>query len=153
METRVAVSAAREAAECFLDRLPSDLDVSCYMAHGDFTRWNVLRAADGSARIMDWELYGLKPRWFDVLHYLVSHDLLVKQIPPERVFTRLRQVASEYPSLAADWLQQVGLYFCYQSLYYTTVFERQADLHVQAIWQLTAWAEILSLLSAEFGES
>ena len=83
----------------------------------------------------------------------MSHDLLVKQIPPERVFTRLRQVASEYPSLAADWLQQVGLYFCYQSLYYTTVFERQADLHVQAIWQLTAWAEILSLLSAEFGES
>ncbi|MBB5723913.1 hypothetical protein FHS72_003560 [Loktanella ponticola] len=152
---RVAISKARAAADAFLNGFPADMGVPCYMAHGDFTRWNVLRAADGSARIIDWELYGLKPRWFDVLHYIVSYHLLVVQTPACELLLHLRDVAQKHPKLCTDWWQQVGFYFCYQSLYYSAVFERQTDLreHHQAFWQLKEWAEILRLLPAEMDKN
>jgi thiamine kinase-like enzyme len=143
--TAGAITAARQAANSLLDGLPQDRPVPCYMAHGDFTRWNVLRAADGTARIIDWELYGLKPRWFDLVHYVVSHDLLVARAQPPEVVSHLARVATDIglSPTDRDWWRQVGLYFAYQSLYYCAVYERQKPLHSQAIWQLEAWAGIL----------
>jgi hypothetical protein len=139
-----ALGRTRAAANGWLDRLPPDLAVPCYMAHGDFTRWNVLRAADGRARIIDWELFGPKPRWFDPIHYVVSHLLLVERSPAATVLDRLDRLGGTEPG--ALWWRHVGLYFAYQSLYYTGVYGRQPDLHPQALWQLAAWADCLDLL-------
>jgi len=148
-QTAATIDTARATAISFLDSLPHDLDVPCYMAHGDFTRWNVLRATDGAARIIDWELYGLKPRWFDLVHYLVSHDLLVARRSPAEVVAHLKQAASDIGAAASmdQWWRLVGLYFVYQSSYYCALYERQSDLHAQACLQLRAWADILCLLS------
>ena len=123
------------------------------MAHGDFTRWNVLRAANGTARIIDWELFGLKPRWFDLVHYVVSYELLVARTSASDVVRKLREVARRIDANAQEaiWWQQVGLYFVYQSLYYTNVYESQIRLHPQALWQLDAWADILGLLMTGTG--
>jgi len=150
-QTTATIDFARTTAISFLDALPHDLDVPCYLAHGDFTRWNVLRATDGAARIIDWELYGLKPRWFDLVHYLVSHDLLVARRSPAKVVAHLERAASDIGATVSkkDWWRQVGLYFVYQSLYYCGLYERQVDLHVQAIWQLSAWSDILGLLPVD----
>lgn len=147
---RAAELRARASAFAFLDALPGDQQVPCYMAHGDFTRWNVLRAADGSARIIDWELYGLKPRWFDLLHYVVSHHLLVARTQAPKVLQDLHRVAQLIGAAGQEdaWWRHVGLYFVYQSLYYTEVYGRQSQLHPQALWQLVAWADVLDLLRA-----
>lgn len=149
-DTAAAIAAARAAANDFLDRLPQDMAVPCYTAHGDFTRWNVLRAADGTPRIIDWELYGLKPRWFDLVHYIVSHDLLVKRASALEVLGHLREVSqsTKIASSEVGWWKQVGFYFVYQSLYYCGIYERQVQLHAQAIWQLETWAGILRILLA-----
>lgn len=151
--TRAAFERARATAHAFMDRLPQNLEVPCYMAHGDFTRWNVLRAANGTARIIDWELFGLKPRWFDLVHYVVSYELLVARTSASDVVRKLREVARRIDANAQEaiWWQQVGLYFVYQSLYYTNVYESQIRLHPQALWQLDAWADILGLLMTGTG--
>lgn len=143
-----AILAARTAATGFLDGLPRGLEVPCYMAHGDFTRWNVLRAADGRARIIDWEFYGLKPRWFDLIHYVVSHDILVKRASAAMIIAHLKDVAKSTGRASPEhvWWSLVGLYFAYQSFFYCAVYERQESLHRQPIWQLKAWAEILRQL-------
>jgi thiamine kinase-like enzyme len=149
------IDGTRRAANAFLDTLPQNAAVPCYMAHGDFTRWNVLRARDGSARIIDWELYGLKPRWFDLVHYVVSHDVLVARVPASRIVSHLGRVAQEIgiEATGKGWWRQVGLYLACQGLNYCGIYERQADLHEQAIWQLEAWEEILRLLPSTSGSA
>ena len=142
---RGLIDAARNAARRFLDSLPRDMLIECYLAHGDFTRWNVLRAADGSARVIDWELYGAKPFRFDLIHYYVSHDLLVSGKSPTKVLRHLDAVGKELGE-GDRWLLAVGLYFASQALYYCSVYERQLTLHPQAIKQLQAWADILQRL-------
>ena len=150
--THAQIVAARDAAGTYLDSLPQDMDVSCYLAHGDFTRWNVLRAADGTARIIDWELYGAKPRYFDILHYFVSQDLLVAQKTAEEVLDRLEMVSDNFGD-AKNWWHHVGLYFAFQSIYYADVYEAQEILHPQAYWQLQAWAKVFRLLQDKFGHT
>lgn len=143
-DTQRALKAAHNTANQALDAIPQDLELPCYMAHGDFTRWNVLRAPDGTARIIDWELYGVKPQWFDVLHYIVSYDLLVSSADISHVIKRLSEVGLEIAPKAEEvWWRQVTLYFAYQCLYYGAVYTRQPDLHQQAIWQMEMWTGIL----------
>ncbi|MFD1195242.1 phosphotransferase [Seohaeicola saemankumensis] len=147
-ETTAALEKACHQAKGFLDGLPQDLAVPCYMAHGDFTRWNVLRAADGTARIIDWEFFGLKPRWFDLVHYIVSHDILVERNSSDVMVRKLQEVARKIGAHPPEygWWQHVGLYVAYQSLYYTELYDRQVSLHPQAAWQLKAWSQILSII-------
>lgn len=145
-ETLALIATARVAARRFLDGLSQDMEVSCYMAHGDFTRWNVLRATDGTARIIDWELYGCKPRFFDLLHYFVSQELLVAQKKVGAILVCLEKIS--HNRLESNlWWQYVGLYFAYQTMYYTAVYECQKDLHRQAHQQLHVWAGVLHILN------
>lgn len=150
--TRAQIAAARDAAGTYLDSLPQDMDVSCYLAHGDFTRWNVLRAADGTARIIDWELYGAKPRYFDILHYCVSQDILVAQKSAEEVLSSLETVFHDMIDVE-NWWHHVGLYFAFQAIYYADVYENQENLHTQAYWQLQAWSDVFHLLKDKVGHT
>lgn len=147
-EEIAALKRARDAALSFLSALPEDSQICCYMAHGDLTRWNVLRAADGTARIIDWEMFGLKPRWFDLLHYVVSYHILVARTPAADILKDLQGISHTIGAAQNldAWWRYVGLYFAYQSLYYGGVYTRQERLHPQAMWQLIAWAEILDLV-------
>jgi len=120
--------------------------VACYYAHGDFTLWNVLRAADGSARVIDWEMFGPKPVRFDLIHYHVSQDILVKNKGPDKVLRHLEHIGKLLDE-NSGWLLSQGFYFANQSLYYCAIYERQETLHQQARTQLRAWAGILETLS------
>lgn len=138
------------AANDFLDQLSPEMGIDCYMAHGDFTPWNTLIAKDGTARVIDWELYDVKPRYFDLIHYFVAADILVAQAKDEAILTRLEEMGLEAESEGTDtdcWNLLVGLYFSYQALYYGRLYERQVDLHAQAIWQLEIWRNALRTLS------
>lgn len=151
-EIECILRTANDAANHALDAIPQDLDIPCYMAHGDFTRWNVLKATDGTARIIDWELYGVKPKWFDLIHYVVSHDLLVARRPTDHVIKRLSELGEAICASApsSEWWLHVTLYLAYQCSYYCGVYNRQPDLieYPQASWQLEMWARILPELPA-----
>lgn len=132
------------AAACarFLAAWPAEKTVRCYMAHGDFTRWNVLVAPDGTPQIIDWELYGLRPKYFDVIHYTVSSDILVRQRPAAAIMAHLREIGSRFAP-GPDWGFYLGLYFLFQSCRYAPAYAVQQGLHPQAHWQLRCWTECL----------
>jgi hypothetical protein len=151
-ETMRLIDEARHAADQFMDSLDPREQVECYLAHGDFTRWNVLVARDGSARMIDWELFGLKPRYFDLIHYFVSADVLVSRASAESILSNLRGIARALDLSdevrPAQWLKYVGLYLACQSHYHAAMYEQQSDLHAQALWQMRTWRESLDSLRA-----
>ena len=149
IETCKQLEAALNAANAFLNKLPPDSEIPCYMAHGDFTRWNVLRTASGKARIIDWELYGLKPRHFDFIHYFLSDDLLVARHPAARILENLRTLKPQNTD-SVTWKRELGMYTACQAIYYSEIYYRQADIHDQALWQLRVWDDLLVLLTRDF---
>lgn len=146
------IDAARKAAREFLQTLPTNMTLSCYAAHGDFTPWNVLRAPDGSARIIDWELYGLRPKFFDPFHYRVSPAILVDRVPADTILAQAWQLAA--PALdGPSTLLYFGAYVACQVFYYGHIYERQEVLHPQAFWQLQTWTDLLTrLIGAQGGK-
>ena len=145
----------RAAAEHFLDCLPAG-PVKCYMAHGDFTRWNVLVTSGGAARVIDWELYGLRPRYFDLIHYFVSFDILIKRRGAKDILAHLEKIRqrliNELPA-TGNWLRYIGLYFACQALHYTELYEQQAALHAQGRWQLYTWRDALAIVQKQLTET
>jgi len=144
--TAQKIAAARQAAHRFIDTMPRAILVDCYEAHGDFTRWNVMRASDGTARIIDWELFGERPRLFDPFHYLVSQAILVNRTPASDILAQARRMVAgslDGPSIALYF----GTYIATQIFYYSKIFEKQDILHTQAHWQLETWTRLLEELA------
>lgn len=146
-ETRTLIQATRNAANAFIDSLEDDMAVDCYLAHGDFTHWNVLRAKDGSARIIDWELYGLRTKYFDPFHYIVSQAILVDKLSADTILDQVLKFGSRVPAGSSIPLY-FGLYIVDQALTYCTLYERGNDTSPQVHWQLQKWKDLLALLTA-----
>ena len=145
-DTVEQIGAARKSASGFLDTLARDMSVECYDAHGDFTRWNVLRAPDGSARIIDWEMFGIRPKFFDPFHYFVSQAILVDRQPAEAILERAEMFGAGGLDRASR-LQYFGIYVANQVYSYSLIYEHQHELHPQARWQLHTWTELLTILT------
>lgn len=140
------IETARHAAHAFLESLPPHTTFECYDAHGDFTRWNVLRARDGSARIIDWELFGMRPKFFDPFHYIVSQAILVNRMPADAILKQINRMTACALDEPSTWLY-FSAYVVSQVFFYANIFERQDVLHAQAHWQLKTWTELLTRLN------
>lgn len=145
------IESARKAARAFLGTLPPDMIVECYQAHGDFTRWNVLKAKDGSPRIIDWELFGPRPKFFDPFHYVVSQAILVDREPAGTILKQAEQLGTIGLG-RTSMLHYFGAYVASQVFSYCLIFERQIELHPQAFWQLDTWTDLLALIVDRQGE-
>ncbi len=140
--TAAKIAAARDAAYRFVATIPATRSLECYEAHGDFTHWNVLRAPDGSARIIDWELFGRRAKFFDPFHYLVSQAILVDRLPADEILRQVRQLA--LGTMDEDGMSlYFGAYVSAQVFYYCKLYERQDDLYEQVHWQLETWTQLL----------
>jgi hypothetical protein len=146
-EAHALIDKARHAARSYLDTLDQDRLVECYMAHGDFTRWNVLRAKDGSARVIDWEMFALRPKYFDLFHYLVSYAILVDRATPTAILERIVHFTKDHLD-DGNVSAYFGLYLTNQTLECCNIFERQPLLFVQAYWQLRTFTELLTHLTS-----
>lgn len=143
--TAAKIAAARNAAYRFVEAVPETCSVECYEAHGDFTHWNVLRAPDGSARIIDWELFGRRAKFFDPFHYLVSQAILVDRLPTSDILRTARQLA--IGTLEKDKIPlYFGAYLSAQVFYYCHLYEKQHDMYEQVHWQLDSWTQLLKAL-------
>jgi hypothetical protein len=143
--TAAKIAAARDAAYRFVATIPAACPVECYEAHCDFTHWNVLRAPDGSARMIDWELFGRRAKFFDPFHYLVSQAILVDRLPANDILRQARQLAAGTMEEDAITLY-FGAYLSAQVFYYCKVYEKQHDLYAQVHWQLDSWTQLLDAL-------
>ncbi len=152
-EIRTKIDSTRMAAVRFLNELDQHALIDCYIAHGDLTRWNVLVGRDGRARVLDWEMSGLQPRYFDFIHYLASTGLNVARGGAEAILAEIRNCCVEGKlAIGHDedaWRVHTGLYFAYQVTYYAALYSRQVDLHPQAIWQLDIWQDVLERLAVK----
>lgn len=146
LETRTLIEMTRQAVRTHIADLDNTLSVECYLAHGDFTRWNVLRTNDGSARIIDWELYGQRPKFFDPFHYIVSQSILVDRVSAETIIDRIFEFGSSMTDRASI-VFYFGLYLVEQSLTYCDLYERGSESSQQVHCQLRKWKELLVLLS------
>lgn len=150
---RRSLAATRARAEELLAHLGGLASIECYEAHGDFTRWNALLSSSGQPLVLDWEEYGVQPRFFDVIHYYVSADVLLSRRSPTRILARLTRLGARMVARGlatqAQWRQYVGLYFVGQSLRQCAAYERQSALHAQVEWQLCAWRACMQQLLME----
>ena len=138
----VEIEDARLSALRYLREFDLDIPLDCYMAHGDFTRWNVLRGKNGTAKIIDWELFGLRTKFFDPFHYVVSQAVLVDRRTPAEILKSSLVFEAEFDDRDAFYLY-FGMYIASQTLDYCSVFDFQPVLHDQAYWQLKTWKDLL----------
>ena len=110
------VRQTRDITTAYLSRFRDTDMVDCYMAHGDFHASNALVAADGTARILDWEHFGLKPRYFDVISYLATDDLFGND--PAEKLSQLKRIGDRIEIGSSDfkWIDYVGFYFSIRAI-------------------------------------
>jgi hypothetical protein len=120
--------------------------ICIYDAHGDLTKWNMFKSRSGAITVIDWEMYGEKTKYFDLIHYVISYEILVKKTSNISVLKILWRQLEPYMKLA-DFELYVGLYLVQQSLYYAEKYEQQEYLHTQAFWQVKAWEHLINELS------
>ena len=92
-------------------------------------------------------MFGLQPRYFDIIHYFVSSDILVSRLEATGILQHLDHVAKEC-EVAPTWHQHVGLYFAFQAITYCEMYAHQTDLHKQATWQMETWQTVLQAITA-----
>ena len=75
--------------------------------HGDFARWNLLKQADGSLAVLDWE-WGHEAGMpgLDLAHYFLQDARLVKRLPPADAITETLQQLG-HPACVA-YLKRTG---------------------------------------------
>ena len=120
-------------------------EIDWYKCHGDFTLWNTLVKLDGTTKIIDWELYGWRPIYFDCFHYYISKAILLENKPPIELLNGLN-LHFHNRIHADDYIKYLSLYIIWQSSEYCSLFEMQSDLHEQAYWQLNCWLTISNIL-------
>lgn len=118
--------------------------VEVYKAHGDFTYWNIFINKTGIS-VLDWEMYGYKTKYFDIIHILVSHGILVRRSTASDIYSSLKSMfeSSEY-LVISELNLYLKLYLIQQVSYYLDRYSIQkGDLHDQVYWQIDKWLGIL----------
>jgi thiamine kinase-like enzyme len=139
------VNSNRLLAKTYLDSFDHLSRFEFYEAHGDFTRWNVALGPNNQVQAIDWEFSGFKPRFFDIIHYQVSYDILVKSLLSQQILDGLDVIGDRY-SNEDKWSEYVRLYFTFQSLQYCSLYENQLDIFPQIFKQLETWRDCQIIL-------
>ena len=77
------------------------------ICHGDFARWNLLKQADGSLMVLDWE-WGHEAGMpgIDLVHYFLQDARLVERMPAMEAITKTCQILKS-PD-CASYLESTG---------------------------------------------
>ncbi|MCL1037491.1 hypothetical protein L2750_10060 [Shewanella submarina] len=128
----------------------SNYDIEMYKAHGDFTYWNMFIGRN-EISVLDWELSSFKPKYFDLIHLIVSNSILVERKEKKAVYRELSSIFNEYFLVNNKEFQKYfRLYLLYQSTYYLNKYRSQLEpLHVQIFWQIETWAALLDSIGLD----
>lgn len=94
------------AGRLMLDRLSQE-SLRPVICHGDFARWNLLKQANGSVVVLDWE-WGHQNGMpgIDLVHYILQDARLVKRLPHAEAITDTMQKLNR-PE-CKDYLKRTG---------------------------------------------
>lgn len=126
----------------------SKFNLKIYKAHGDFTFWNIFKLSNDRLSVIDWEMSSYKTKYFDLIHLIVSSEILIRRNNPEDIFdTLVREFKFNGVGIPDDFYLYLKLYVIQQSLYYVDKYHQQEDvLHEQIHWQVNAWLSLLKIV-------
>lgn len=127
----------------------SDESIECTFAHGDFTPWNSYSNGDDIA-IIDWEMFGYYPVYFDLIHYIVSKNVLLGKFSDNSLsddLLHLKSKIKKYNCLSLyshKFASYVRLYALTNAMYYGYKFSLQdEDIHEQAFFLIRTWIKLM----------
>lgn len=124
--------------------------IECCFSHGDFTPWNCFHTQQALI-VIDWELSGTYPLYFDIIHHVVATHTLIGEPNFDHVLTALDEVRNRIKAnvklreSAAKFDSYVQLYALINGLYYSKKFMLQdEDIHIQAYSLIDTWTRLLN---------
>ena len=138
----------RQFAINYLDKIDNSKIIITTFAHGDLAPWNVFTSQKGDTKLIDWELAGRRPIYFDLIHYYFSYYLLVKKFKYIKIIKKL--IALKPSDIkSSDWLFSISLYLVYQSIYYSYLHQTHFTIFPQYTWQLEGLMKSLNFISSK----
>lgn len=118
------------------------------LAHGDFTPWNVFYTKSDKIIILDWELSGILPLFYDYFHFKIQPLIMSAKMSSDDILNKLdlsylnKRVLelSEREIKVVDYLI---LYLISIMNFYVPIYQKQENLHWQAEKSMNIWKEIL----------
>lgn len=127
----------------------SGTKIDCVFSHGDFTPWNCFHT-ENELIVIDWELSGDYPLYFDVIHHAVTTNTLIGKPNFDDVLMALEYVRKKLKSNVqlnesiGRFHYYVRLYAFFNALYYSHKFMLQdLDIHIQAYALINTWNRLL----------
>jgi hypothetical protein len=124
--------------------------LSCGLAHGDFTPWNMYINHE-KLYIYDWELSKeTMPVLFDLFHYIFQSEVMINRSDYMHVKNEIERVLSLISTkqlikqLDVDINVNFIFYLIYISSYYIDIYSEQKELHTQAFWLFEVWDDAVS---------
>ena len=124
--------------------------LSCGLAHGDFTPWNMYINHE-KLYIYDWELSKeAMPVLFDLFHYIFQSEVMINRSDYMHVKNEIERVLGLISTkqlikqLDVDINVNFIFYLIYISSYYIDIYSEQKELHTQAFWLFEVWDDAVS---------
>ncbi|MBB1372605.1 phosphotransferase family protein [Pseudoalteromonas sp. SR45-4] len=130
-----------------------DIDIDVYFSHGDLTLWNVFPSPEDSLAVIDWELGEIRSKYFDLIHFIVSQEILIKNSDFDTVYTEVFTCLQRHTvgETKQSLKLYVCLYFLQQSNYYSLRYKQQTGfIHEQVYWQLDIWNSYFEFFLGDF---
>lgn len=133
-----------EKLQQLYDSFDPEMTLPTYLAHGDFTPWNMYLGPE-KLHVYDWELAERLPLLNDVFHFILQSGVLVKKQDYSEIHAAIfstkknQAVAELLKSGNTSFESLYSLYLLRNISYYLLKYLRQHPLHQQAHWLLTAW--------------
>jgi hypothetical protein len=128
----------------------NEIGLSCGLAHGDFTPWNMY-INHAKLYIYDWELSKeAMPVLFDLFHYIFQSEVMINRSDYMHVKNEIERVLGLISTkqlikkLDVDINVNFIFYLIYISSYYIDIYSEQKELHIQAFWLFEVWDDAVS---------
>lgn len=132
------------------NQIDSSATISCSLAHGDFTPWNVFVSKE-QLGVIDWEQASdSMPLFFDMYHFIYQQSSLVSSDSYNRLLKKIEQALKHPVARVLEEEHRVQrelhhrLYLLYIISYYLPVYQRQSNWHPQVYQSLRIWSDALT---------
>ena len=147
----------RQRVDSYIEKLSllckminNEMNLSCGLAHGDFTPWNMYINHE-KLYIYDWELSKeTMPVLFDLFHYIFQSEVMVNRSDYVHVKNEIERVLGLISTKQLIKKFDVNInrnfifYLIYISSYYIDIYSEQEKLHMQAFWLFDVWDDAIS---------
>ena len=116
--------------------------------HGDFTPWNVFCTNSEKIIILDWELSGIFPLFYDYFHFKIQSLIMLSKLSSDDILDKLdlsflKRKVLEISNTEIEILDYIIVYLISIMNFYIPIYQKQENLHWQGEKSIKIWGEIL----------